>query len=571
MEKIFARMNLAKAISIMMVSLVMVTVFVLVAVIMQEMQADTARSALKYQNSALRIAGDLMSREIPATQVDWAADGDLAKVTLDTYPDLSNNHLIDEVARVSGQQATVFAYDAAKDDYVRVTTSLVKADGSRAVGTTLGHASKAFAPIKAGKPYLGQADIMGISYYTLYQPIFNSQGEVSGILFCGVKTAVVQEAAKGLMLKVLLTALLLMIVLSAASVLLARKLMQPLQQMEKTVGTIAAGDYAVSIPNTGARNEIGSLARSLEVFRTQGQERQHLADQKALEDGRAQERQRHIETLIGTFRKDIGISLESVGVTMGDILTTADDLSRASAETASSASSAGNAAHDASGNVQTVASAAEELTASIREITHQVIRANEVVTGATRVTRDTNSKVEGLAEAASKIGEVVSLIQAIAAQTNLLALNATIEAARAGDAGKGFAVVASEVKNLATQTAKATAEISAHISDIQASTHDTVEAIANITRIMDEVSHFTTAIADAVEQQGAATAEISHNVVRAAEGTGIVSDNVTSVRAEAAQTADSADKVAQASRTVAEKSEALKQTVARFLSDVAAA
>ncbi|MFT4076545.1 MAG: Cache 3/Cache 2 fusion domain-containing protein [Asticcacaulis sp.] len=554
-----------------MVTFVAVTVCALLGVVVVQMRADTAETALKYQNSALRVAAATLHHSFADAQVDWSDDGNVGKVVMDKVPAFTDNDMIDEVARVSGQQATVFAYDAAQDDFVRVTTSITKPDGSRAVGTTLGKDSKAYNLIKAGKPYLGKADILGVAYYTIYQPIFTANGEVSGILFCGVRTATIQAAANGLMLKVVVTSVALMIGLSIVAALLSRTLMKPLAALEKTVGDIAGGNYETVIPSVQAQNEIGSMARALEIFRRQGQERLHLSEHKDQEDRRREQRQAQIEALIGAFRTDMQIALEGVGQTMGDILSTADDLSRASAETAESATSAGTAAFDASGNVQTVASAAEELTASIGEITDQVVRANAVVGNATQMTLDTNAKVESLAGAAAKIGEVVTLIQAIASQTNLLALNATIEAARAGESGKGFAVVASEVKNLATQTARATAEISAQISAIQASTRDTVEAIANIARTMEEVSHFTTAIAGAVEQQGAATQEITHNVVRASEGTRIVSGNVTSVRDEAAQTAESAGKVAHASRTVAEKSESLKQTVARFLSDVAAA
>jgi methyl-accepting chemotaxis protein len=571
MEQLLSRFKMARLIGVLMVGFVAITVCGLVAVVALQMRADTAASALKYQNSALRVAGAILHRQFSDTNVEWAPDGNVQKVVMDTVPTFADNDMIDEIARVSGQQATLFAYDPAQDDFIRTTTSITKPDGSRAVGTNLGQDSKAFAPIKAGRTYLGKADILGTSYYTIYAPIFNARGEVNGILFSGVPATIVQAAANAMMLKLAGMGAVLLAVLSVAAALLTRQLMAPLPRLEQAVGEIARGNYAVNIPYVASQNEIGSMARALEIFRTQGQERQQLADHKDQEDARRTQRQGQIEALIASFRTDMQAALEGVGQTMGDILTTADDLSRASAETAHSATSAGTAAFDASGNVQTVASAAEELTASIGEITDQVVRANEVVGAATRVTLDTNAKVEGLAVAASKIGEVVSLIQAIAAQTNLLALNATIEAARAGDSGKGFAVVASEVKNLATQTANATAEISAQVSAIQSSTRETVEAIGNITRTMDEVSHFTTAIAGAVEQQGAATQEITQNVVRASEGTRIVSDNVTSVRDEAAQTAESAGKVAHASRTVAEKSESLKQTVARFLSDVAAA
>ena len=571
MKQLFGHVKLARLIGLFMIGVVALTAACLVGVVALQMQGAAASDTLKYQNAALRVAAAIVHRQFPDVGVDWTQGGDVEKVVMDTVPAFSDNALIDEVARVAGQDATIFAYDPAQDDFVRVTTSLVKPDGSRAVGTKLGKDSKAFAPIKAGQTYLGKADIMGHAYYTIYKPIFSPTGEVTGILFSGVKASVIQEAANAMMTKLLVIAIVLMASLAVAAMVVTRLLMQPLQRLEQVVGEIARGDQSVAIPYADDRNEIGSMARALEIFRAQDRERQHLAEHKAQEDHRAVERQAQVDALIAAFRTDMQGVLQGVNTTMGEILHMADDLSRLSATTASSAAGAGTAAFDASTNVQSVASAAEQLTASIGEITDQVGRANEVVGVAARITIDTNAKVESLTASASKIGEVVSMIQAIAAQTNLLALNATIEAARAGDAGKGFAVVASEVKSLATQTAGATAEISAQVAAIQASTRETVEAIANITRIMDEVSHYTTTIGGAVEQQGAATLEITQNVVRASEGTRIVTDNVTSVRDEAAETARSADKVAEASRTVAQESRDLGQTVASFLSNVAAA
>ena len=570
MKQMFGHVNLARLIGLFMIGVVALTAACLVGVVALQMQGAAASDTLKYQNSALRVAADIVHRQFPGTAIDWTQGGDVDKVVMDTVPAFSDNVMIDEVARVAGQDATIFAYDRSADDFVRVTTSLVKPDGSRAVGTKLGKDSKAFGPVKAGQTYLGKADILGVPFYTIYKPIFGHGGDVTGILFSGVKASVIQAEANAMMTKLLVMAAVLMVSLAVAAMILTRLLMRPLQRLEQVVGEIARGDNAV-IPFVADRNEIGRMARALEIFRVQGQERQQLADHKAQEDRRTLERQAQVDALIASFRTDMQGVLQGVNTTMGDILAMADDLSRLSATTAKSAVGAGTAAVDASTNVQSVASAAEELTASIGEITDQVGRANEVVGVAARITVDTNTKVESLAASASKIGEVVSLIQAIAAQTNLLALNATIEAARAGEAGKGFAVVASEVKNLATQTAGATAEISAQVSAIQGSTRETVEAIANITRIMNEVSHYTTAIAGAVEQQGAATQEITQNVVRASQGTRVVTDNVTSVRDEAAETARSADKVAEASRTVARENKSLGQTVASFLSDVAAA
>ncbi len=251
--------------------------------------------------------------------------------------------------------------------------------------------------------------------------------------------------------------------------------------------------------------------------------------------------------------------------------TTAKLLSGVASAAAGQATSAAAASEQCSSNVQNVAGAAEELTSSIKEIGKQVESATRVVRRAAELSRHSNGEIETLAGTAQKIGEVIGLIQAIAAQTNLLALNATIEAARAGEAGRGFAVVASEVKSLATQTAQATEEIGQQIAAIQDSTTKSVASMRTITSTMHEVDGFTTAIAAAVEEQGAATEEISRNVQMAAQGTGELTGNVAGVTGAIGKTSRAADEVLDASSKLGSQASALRDEVDRFLADVAAA
>ncbi len=333
---------------------------------------------------------------------------------------------------------------------------------------------------------------------------------------------------------------------------------------------IAGGTVDIDIPAGDGVTESGRMYSALGVFRQNAAERARLLTEAKAEEAIRAARQQKIDAQINEFRRQVQELLAAVGSNMDQMQSAAKIFAQSAEETSGRATGAAGASEEASTYVRSVATAADELAASISEIGRQVYEATNVVIRATKNARATNELVEGLSRSAEKIGEVVDLIRAIAAQTNLLALNATIEAARAGDMGKGFAVVAAEVKSLASQTAKATEEITGQIAAIQQSTGQSVEAIKNLAASMEEVNSYTSTIATSVQRQGEATTEISRNVQQAAFETQKVAGNMGGVTAAVSKTTGSAALVEKASANVVRQTTELRQAVDRFLSQVAA-
>lgn len=363
---------------------------------------------------------------------------------------------------------------------------------------------------------------------------------------------------------------LFVLILGAISATYAlRALAKPLRNMVSVMNVLARGDTNVEIPAAGS-DEIGDIARALEVFKVNKLEADRMAAEQATQQEATAQRSVSMDKLTHTFEANVVTILGSVGQATDSMRATAESLNTNADHTSEQASAVSSAAEIASNNVQTVASAAEELTASIQEISSNVSDSATIASGAVGEAERANEMVKGLAQAASKIGEVVSLITDIADQTNLLALNATIEAARAGEAGKGFAVVASEVKNLANQTAKATEEISSQIGGIQDATVNAVDAIGAITGTINKINEIASTIASAVEEQGAATNEIARNTEEAATGTNEMSSNIELVNTAAGETGRAATEVLTAIGQVSEQADGIREEVETFLNGVKA-
>ncbi len=334
---------------------------------------------------------------------------------------------------------------------------------------------------------------------------------------------------------------------------------------------LGKGDLAAQVPHQGEKTEIGSMADSLQVFK-EALIAKKAADEAAARDADAKiERGRRVDGITREFESMIGEIVNTVSSASTQLEASAGTLTATAERAQELTTMVAAASEEASTNVQSVASATEEMASSVNEISRQVQDSARMAGEAVGEARKTNDRVSELSKAAARIGDVVELINNIAGQTNLLALNATIEAARAGEAGRGFAVVASEVKALAEQTAKATGEIGQQINGIQAATQDSVNAIKEISGTIERLSEISSAIAAAVEEQGAATQEISRNVQQAAQGTQQVSSNITDVQRGASETGLASSQVLSAAQSLSGDSNRLKLEVGKFLSSVRAA
>jgi len=351
-------------------------------------------------------------------------------------------------------------------------------------------------------------------------------------------------------------------------VIIARSIARPLSAITATIKQVADGADDVVVPHADRADEIGALARAIQIFQNAMGRNRNLASQVSEDSAAREQRARHIEQSVDEFREAIGAIMRGLSDNASVMRETAQTITRVTANASSRAGTAADATEQASHNVTAVAGAAEQLSASVEEIGRQVRQSAGAVEQTGQRTEKSIAEIESLAAATQRIDGVLSLIQAIAEQTNLLALNATIEAARAGDAGRGFAVVAHEVKALAGQTAKATADISENVAMIQTSTRNAVDAVREIGGAVREINEVTTAIAGAVGQQDQATREISSNAQSAAQGNETLVANITSLRDAIGETDTAASSVLTAASSLTATADTLSREVEKFFQNL---
>jgi methyl-accepting chemotaxis protein len=503
-----------------------------------------------------------------AVRIDGGA---VRRVDVQALPEFSDHVLVDHVSQMTGGVATVFVWDDGKGDFIRRTTSVKKEDGSRAIGTPLGAAHPAFAALKAGAVYRGEATLFGKPYYTEYDPVIGPGGKVVGALFIGVEQAYFNGVRAAVIGTLAIGSLAALVVLAIAASVAFGRLFRPLREVEAAIIGLTDGREDLTVPHLARNDDVGDLARAVEQFRQAQARARALETEERAREAAHRKRAEAVAAAVAEFEGCAEDILGVVHAASEELGQRAGVLRNAAQVTVSRLGEAGRAAEDAGSNVTAVAGAAEEFAASIGEISQQAARSSEIANRAVAEAEASNERVRELSLAAHRIGEVVSLITAIAEQTNLLALNATIEAARAGDAGRGFAVVASEVKNLATQTAHATEDIRAQIARMQGATDETVRAIAGISDTIAAMQKIAGAIASAVDQQNVTTREIARNVETAAERSSASRDILAHVDHAAADTSGAAEAVTKAAAAMDTEAKKLADAIKVFTRRVEAA
>ncbi|MGJ4931528.1 methyl-accepting chemotaxis protein [Bradyrhizobium sp. HKCCYLS2038] len=430
----------------------------------------------------------------------------------------------------------------------------------------------------AQKILAGEYDQAGIDLTTQVLPLFNEVKKgAEKLLELHRETArEIERSAEeqyALVFRVLMiSSSLAFVIMVGGAIFIARSITRPLGSLTATMTVLATGDHSAPVHGPDRKDEIGEMARAVQFFKDNMIEAERLRRERADADGAERQRRRaEMQELAKRFEAEIGEIVNAVSSASGELEVAARGLSNTAESTQHLSAIVSQASNESSTNVGSVAAASEELAASVNEISRRVQESAAIASVAVDQAQNTNEQVHALSHAATRIGDVVELINTIAGQTNLLALNATIEAARAGDAGRGFAVVATEVKALAEQTARATGEISQQIGSIQATTRGSVLAIQEISTTIGRISEIATAIATAVEEQEAVTQEVSRNVHLAAQGTLQVASNIGDVQRGANETGSASSQVLLSARALSDQSIRLKSGVGTFLDSVRAA
>ena len=498
---------------------------------------------------------------------DHDADGAVARAEIPKMPDFRDHAIVDRAVSYVGGNATLFVFDDASGQFVRRSTNVKKENGDRAVGTQLAADHPAQALLRRGEAYKGPATLFGKSFMTAYFPVADASGKVAGILYVGIPMAQFESMLAQTIESMAAAAGLAALLVLVLTLLVVRRVTKPLTSVTRSLTALAEGQSDVEIDCEDRADEIGEIARTVAVFRSNSQERARMrSEQAAASAAAAEQRKSDLRNFVEEFRGGVGGILDKVLTSSGEFERTARQLTETARSTADLSERSAGASENASEHVRSAASASDELSQSISEITRRVQESNVISAEAVRKAEATDQRIAQLSEAGARIGDVVKLITSIAEQTNLLALNATIEAARAGDAGRGFAVVAQEVKTLAGQPGTRDRTRSPACSlrrncDRHQGDGQTIERISGIAG----------SISAAVEQQKSATQNIVASVRAAVSGTADVAVNVRQAAEGANETGETSSRMFASAQALSGESLHLKAEVEGFLERVRAA
>jgi methyl-accepting chemotaxis protein len=529
---------------------------------------DKARADIE---TNLRTLALVYAEKYPDTKLK-IEDGKVLRAEASSFPGTFSDHsIVDITAAHAGGNATLFQWDEATKQFIRRTTNVKKENGDRAIGTQLAPDHPAQQPLRRGEAYKGPAVLFGRKFYTAYFPIVDAQNKTLGLLYVGMPIEIYDTMLTHSIERMVMTAAAGIFIVLLLSLFLVRRSLAPLKDVTVSITDLTKGKLDAAIPHTDRGDEVGLIARSLAVFRDAAARNRSMENEERSKTEEERKRVQMVEQVTHEFERNVALLMSEVGKTIAALEGDAATMRMHAETTRERAQSAAKSAGQASDNVQSVAAATEEMAGSVSEIGRQVSSSSEIATRAVHEAESTNRQVKELSAAALKIGEIVSLIQTIAAQTNLLALNATIESARAGEAGRGFAVVASEVKSLATQTSKATEDIGRQIEEMQKATNAAVAAIGGISETIGAMDRIAVTIATAVEEQGAATQEIARGVGSARGEAETARISISDVEDVASETTRASDAVSKAAADMAARLRGLDGEIKSFLTRMQAA
>jgi methyl-accepting chemotaxis protein len=526
---------------------------------------------------SLRMATKILNERVPVFQVENNNAGEPERLTtampqlIDQMSAAELTQTVDAISDINKGTATIFRWNEEKKDFVRIATTVKKADGTRAVGTVLGQNGVVYPFMMRKEAYRGVAHILGEPYQTGYLPMLDTKGNPVGIIYIGVGKIADLSAASGQFVRDMLVGSVIVLVLAATLFLfMTARLLRPLDRVAAATKALASGDNDVEVPHTGRGDQIGMIATAVVGFREAVARQRELEVKQAEEGRRIAERKAEMDQIVGQFREAVKANLDQLQLGAEKVRVTSTEIRKVVNRAGDRVVEGRDAAEGGANAISEVATATNQFASSITEIAARSNEAATIVRKASETGQRAENVASELSSAVEKISAAVSVISSIASQTNLLALNATIEAARAGEAGKGFAVVASEVKELSNGTSKAATEIADLVKSIEGVTQAVTNATREIGEGLGSINETTLVIAAAVTEQEQVTRDIAANADSAAQRGDIIRSGFGDVQQAIDETAAAADQLDGLSKDFATSSEVLVREIETFLARMAA-